>query len=64
MKANEQYSSVVLFIMLKKVILTFESVDKIPTCDHSKQFLSFGLREKRKQKRKKVQVQFMSHILT
>ena len=25
----------VLFIMLYKVILTFESVDKIPKCDHS-----------------------------
>ena len=32
MKANyctEQYFSVVLFIMLYKVVLTFESVDKI-----------------------------------
>ena len=29
MKATEQYSPVVLFIMLYKVILTFESVDEI-----------------------------------
>ena len=29
MKATEQYFSVVLFIMLYKVVLTFESVDKI-----------------------------------
>ena len=29
MKATEQYFSVVLFIMLFKVILTFESVDEI-----------------------------------
>ena len=28
MKATEQYFSVVLFIMLYKVIQTFESVDK------------------------------------
>ena len=35
MKATEQYFSVVLFIMLYKVILTFESVDEIPKCDHS-----------------------------
>ena len=29
MKASEQYFPVVLFIMLYKVALTFESVDKI-----------------------------------
>ena len=29
------YFPVVLFIMLYKVILTFESVDKILNCDHS-----------------------------
>jgi len=35
MKATEQYFPVVLFIMLYKVVLTFESVDKIRKCDHS-----------------------------
>ena len=35
MKATEQYFSVVLFIMLCKVVLTFESVDEILKCDHS-----------------------------
>ena len=35
MKATEQYFPVVLFIMLYKVILTFESVDEILMCDHS-----------------------------
>ena len=35
MKATEQYFPVVLFIMLSKVILTFESVDEILKCDHS-----------------------------
>ena len=34
-KATEQYISVVLFIMLCKVVLDFESVDKILKCDHS-----------------------------
>ena len=34
-KATEQYFPVVLFIMLNKVVLTFESVDEIPWCDHS-----------------------------
>ena len=29
MKATEQYFPVVLFVMLHKVILTFESVDEI-----------------------------------
>ena len=29
MNATEQYFSVVLFIMLDKVVLTFESVDEI-----------------------------------
>ena len=29
MKATEEYFSVVLFIMLYKVVLTFESVDEI-----------------------------------
>ena len=35
MKATEQYFPVVLFIMLHKVVLTFESVDEILQCDHS-----------------------------
>ena len=34
MKATKQYFSVVLFIMLYKVVLTFESVDEILKCDH------------------------------
>jgi len=32
---TEQYFPVVLFIMLYKVILTFESVDEILKSDHS-----------------------------
>ena len=35
MKATEQYFPVVLFIMLYKVVLGFESVDEIRKCDHS-----------------------------
>ena len=35
MKATEQYFPVVLFIMLYKVVLTFESVDEVLKCDHS-----------------------------
>ena len=35
MKATEQYFLVVLFIMLCKAVLTFESVDEILKCDHS-----------------------------
>jgi len=34
-QATEQYFSVVLFVMLYKVDLTFESVDQILKCDHS-----------------------------
>ena len=34
MKAIGQYFPVVLFIMLYKVVLTFESVDEILKCDH------------------------------
>ena len=34
MKATEQYFLVVLFIVLYKVILTFESVHEILTCNH------------------------------
>ena len=34
MKATEQYFPVVLFIILYKVVLTFESVDVILKCDH------------------------------
>jgi len=33
MKATKQYFPVVLFIMLYKVVLTFESVDEILKCD-------------------------------
>ena len=35
MKATEQDVPVVLFIMLYKVVLTFEFVDEILKCDHS-----------------------------
>jgi len=35
MRATEQYFPVVLFIMLYKVVLTFESVDEILKGDHS-----------------------------
>ena len=36
MKATEQYVPVVLFIMLYKVVLTFQSMNEIPPkCDHS-----------------------------
>ena len=35
MKVIEQYFSMVLFIVLYKVVLAFESVDKIQICDHS-----------------------------
>ena len=35
MKAIEQYFPVVLFIMLYKVVLTFESMDEILKSDHS-----------------------------
>ena len=34
MKATEQYFTVVQFVMLCKVVLDFESVDKILKCDH------------------------------
>ena len=35
MKATEQYFPVVLFIMLYKVVLTFQSQVDILKCDHS-----------------------------
>ena len=35
MKATEQYFPVVLFNMLYKVVLTFESVDEVLKCYHS-----------------------------
>ena len=35
MKAIKQYFPVVLFIMLYKVVLTFESVDDMLKCDHA-----------------------------
>ena len=34
---TEQYFRVMPFIMLYKVVLTFESVDVFPKCDHSKE---------------------------
>ena len=33
MKAIDPYFPVILFIMLYKVVLTFESVDEIPQCE-------------------------------
>ena len=35
MKVSDQYFPVVLFIMLHKVVLTFECVDEIRKCNHS-----------------------------
>ena len=35
MKATKQYVPVVLFIMLYKVLINFESVDEILMCQHS-----------------------------
>ena len=35
MRVTEQYLHVVLFIMLYKDVLTFESVDETLVCDHS-----------------------------
>ena len=35
MKAIVQYVSVILFIMLYKVVLSFEFVDETLKCDHS-----------------------------
>ena len=32
---SDQYFSVVLFTMLYKVVLTFESVDEMLNCEHS-----------------------------
>ena len=40
MKAIEQYFPVVLFIMPYKMVLTFESVDKILQCDNSNESFS------------------------
>ena len=35
MEATEQYFPVMLFIMLYRVVLTFEAVDEILKCYHS-----------------------------
>ena len=35
MKAAEQYFHVILFIVLHKAVLTFESVDETLVCGHS-----------------------------
>ena len=40
MKAIEQYFPVVLFIMLYKVVLAFESVDEILKCDHLRECIN------------------------
>ena len=46
MKATEQYFPMVLFIILIKVVLSFESVGEILCCEHSNetsmQYFSFG----------------------
>ena len=45
-KATEKHFTVVLFIILNKVVLSFESVDEILCCEHSneafEQYFSFG----------------------
>ena len=37
MKVTEQYVPVAQSVILHKVVLTFESVDEILKCDHSKE---------------------------
>ena len=56
MKATEQYFPVVLFIMLYKVVLTFESVDEILKCDHSDEIVSkkIKIQEKSQMSRCKI----------
>ena len=47
MKATEQYFPVVLFVMLYKVVFTFDSVVEILKCGHSNEsywaVLSYGV---------------------
>ena len=43
MKATEQYFPVMLFIMLYKMVLTFESVAEILKCNHSNESNWAGL---------------------
>ena len=43
MKATEQYFPVMLFIMLYKVVLCFESVDEILECGHSYELSCDGI---------------------
>ena len=43
MKATEQYFPVVLFIMLYKVAVTFESGDEILNCNHSLKLLKISI---------------------
>ena len=43
MKATEQYFLVVLFVMLYKVVLSFQSVNEILKCDHSNESFSVVL---------------------
>ena len=47
MKGTQQFFPVVLFIMLYKVVLAFESADEILKCDHSNEsyrtVLCFGI---------------------
>ena len=45
MKATEQYFPMVLFIMLYKVVLTFESVDEILKVDHSNEVTEQNVHE-------------------
>ena len=35
MKATEQYFPVLLFIVMYRVVLTFESLDEMLKCEHS-----------------------------
>ena len=42
MKATERCFPVVLFIMLYKVVLMFESVDEILKCDHTNEIYWTG----------------------
>ena len=45
-KAFEQYFTVVMFIMLYKVVLTFESVDEIIKCEPGGYSYFFNFRSK------------------
>ena len=60
---TERYFTVMLFLLLYKMVLTFESVDEILECDHSNKSYRVVLSTLRNVQEHRLNISFVDHIV-